>query len=176
VVSVKVTKHGAAQSVFAGRTSINPLTEETQTVRVLPVAVVLVRARDWHLAMGRLPLLRRWRGLGVRVGRLPLLRRWRGLGVRVGRLPLLRRWRGLGVRVGRLLLQNILRRIGQQERCVSWEFITHGTEEVGAGIIGLLRHIHGSIGAEIHCREMGSNSCERRRNNCRELWLGWGLI
>ena len=39
VVSVKVTKHGAAQSVFAGRTSINPLTEETQTVRVLPVAV-----------------------------------------------------------------------------------------------------------------------------------------
>ena len=30
VVSVKVTKHGAAQGVFAGRTSINPLTEETR--------------------------------------------------------------------------------------------------------------------------------------------------
>ena len=30
MVSVKVTKHGAAQGVFAGRTSINPLTEETR--------------------------------------------------------------------------------------------------------------------------------------------------
>ena len=30
VVSVKVTKHGAAPGVFAGRISINPLTEETR--------------------------------------------------------------------------------------------------------------------------------------------------
>ena len=49
VVLVKATKEGAAQSVFAGRTSINPLTEETQTVRILPVSVALVRARDRHL-------------------------------------------------------------------------------------------------------------------------------
>jgi hypothetical protein len=42
VVSIKVTQQDAAQRILAGRTNINPLTEETRTIISLPVSVAQV--------------------------------------------------------------------------------------------------------------------------------------
>ena len=53
MVSIKVTKQGAAQRILAGRASINSLTEETHTIRSLPVSVAQVRARCWQLTNRR---------------------------------------------------------------------------------------------------------------------------
>ena len=46
---------GAAEHIFARRTSIDPLAEETHAIRSLPVSVALVRARDFMSVLTNLP-------------------------------------------------------------------------------------------------------------------------